>query len=137
MPFLKGEVKESPRKEFLYWSDDGDLMAIRHGDWKVTFMEQYHQGQAIWDHEYTRLRLPNIYNLLRRPVRAWDLFFLVSRLEGTPYLSDLPCNGRARSLAQHVQRVSHPPEAREIQRRRGDPEAVRVGERRHLRAGSF
>ena len=29
MPFFKGEVKESPRKEFLYWSDDGDLMAIR------------------------------------------------------------------------------------------------------------
>ena len=30
MPFLKGEVKESPRKEFIYWSDDGDLMAIRY-----------------------------------------------------------------------------------------------------------
>ena len=29
LPFFKGEVKESPRKEFLYWSDDGDLMAIR------------------------------------------------------------------------------------------------------------
>ena len=27
LPFLKGDVKESPRKEFLYWSDDGDLMA--------------------------------------------------------------------------------------------------------------
>ena len=58
-----GEVKESPRKEFLYWSDDGDLFAIRALDWKISFSEQYHQGQAIWDHEYTRLRLPNIYNL--------------------------------------------------------------------------
>ena len=29
LPFFKGEIKESPRREFLYWSDDGDLMAIR------------------------------------------------------------------------------------------------------------
>jgi len=31
MPFFKGEVKESPRKGFLYWSDDGDVFAIRVG----------------------------------------------------------------------------------------------------------
>ena len=67
IPFFKGEVKESPRKEFLYWSDDGDLFAIRALDWKISFSEQYHQGQAIWDHEYTRLRLPNIYNLRADP----------------------------------------------------------------------
>ncbi len=30
LPFLKGEVKENPRKAFLYWSDDGDLMALRY-----------------------------------------------------------------------------------------------------------
>ena len=40
LPFLKGEVKENPRKGFLYWSDDGDLMALRVGNWKCTFMEQ-------------------------------------------------------------------------------------------------
>ena len=40
MPFLKGEVKKSPREDFLYWSDDGDLMAIRVANWKVAFMEQ-------------------------------------------------------------------------------------------------
>src|SRR5499426_3201092 len=39
MPFFKGDAKESPRKEFLYWSDDGDLMALRVQDWKITFME--------------------------------------------------------------------------------------------------
>jgi arylsulfatase A-like enzyme len=41
MPFLKGEVEESPRKEFLYWSDDGDLFAIRVNEWKVSFLEQH------------------------------------------------------------------------------------------------
>src|SRR5437016_866856 len=39
MPFFKGEVKESPRKEFLYWSDDGDLMALRVKEWKISFKE--------------------------------------------------------------------------------------------------
>ncbi len=37
IPFFKGEVKESPRKDFLYWSDDGDLFAIRYDRWKITF----------------------------------------------------------------------------------------------------
>jgi arylsulfatase len=67
MPFFKGEVKDSPRQEFLYWSDDGDLFAIRIRDWKISFIEQYHQGLAIWDNDYTRLRAPNIYNLRADP----------------------------------------------------------------------
>src|SRR5690242_18612491 len=37
MPFLKGDAKESPRKEFIYWSDDGDLMAIRYQNYKAAF----------------------------------------------------------------------------------------------------
>ena len=41
LPFFKGEAKKSPREGFLYWSDDGDLMAIRVGNWKVAFMEQH------------------------------------------------------------------------------------------------
>jgi hypothetical protein len=47
MPFIKGEVKESPRKEFLYWSDDGDLLALRVGDWKIVFKEQLHMGLGV------------------------------------------------------------------------------------------
>lgn len=41
LPFLKGEVAKSPREDFLYWSADGELMALRVGEWKVTFMEQH------------------------------------------------------------------------------------------------
>src|SRR5262245_6878481 len=48
LPLFKGEVKESPRKEFLYWSDDGDLFAIRLLDWKITFFEQYAEGIGVW-----------------------------------------------------------------------------------------
>jgi arylsulfatase A-like enzyme len=48
MPFFKGEVKESPRKGFLYWSDDGDIFALRVGRWKTVFIEQNHEGLDIW-----------------------------------------------------------------------------------------
>ena len=65
--FFKGEVKESPRKEFLYWSDDGDLFAIRLLDWKITFFEQYHESIGIWQQEYTKLRVPMLYNLRADP----------------------------------------------------------------------
>jgi hypothetical protein len=46
MPFFKGEVQESPRKEFLYWSDDGDLFALRYDRWKIVFIEQNGDGTS-------------------------------------------------------------------------------------------
>jgi arylsulfatase len=49
LPFLKGDVKENPRKGFLYWSDDGDLMALRYENWKCTFMEQRAHGLGVWE----------------------------------------------------------------------------------------
>jgi arylsulfatase A-like enzyme len=67
MPFFKGEAKESPRKEFLYWSDDGDLLAIRVNHWKVSFKEQEHSGFDVWKRNFTNLRAPNIYNLRADP----------------------------------------------------------------------
>jgi arylsulfatase len=72
LPFFKGEVKESPRKEFLYWSDDGDLMAIRIGNWKAAFMEQHAEVSpetpiGVWQGQFTKLRAPNIYNLRSDP----------------------------------------------------------------------
>jgi len=72
LPFFKGEVKESPRKEFLYWSDDGDLMAIRVNEWKVTFLEQNTEISpkmpvGVWQGQFTKLRVPNLYNLRADP----------------------------------------------------------------------
>jgi arylsulfatase len=67
LPFFKGEVKESPRKEFLYWSDDGELLAIRVNQWKVAFKEQEHTGLDVWKREFTSLRAPNMYNLRSDP----------------------------------------------------------------------
>lgn len=67
LPFIKGEVKENPRKGFLYWSDDGDLMALRFGHWKATFVEQRAKGMRVWDEPAVTLRVPRIYNLRSDP----------------------------------------------------------------------
>src|SRR5260221_11238705 len=37
VPFFKGEVPRGPRYEFFYFTDNGDLTAVRYDDWKVTF----------------------------------------------------------------------------------------------------
>jgi len=67
LPFLKGEVKENPRKGFLYWSDDGDLFALRFNQWKVTFVEQRAHGLAVWFEPPVSLRGPQLYNLRSDP----------------------------------------------------------------------
>jgi arylsulfatase len=72
LPFLKGEEKASPREGFLYWSDDGDLMALRVRHWKATFIEQHTEISpttplGVWQGNFTRLRAPNLYNLRSDP----------------------------------------------------------------------
>jgi arylsulfatase A-like enzyme len=67
LPFFKGEVSENPRKGFLYWSDDGDLMALRAGNWKAVFMEQRAHGLGVWKDPLVPLRAPDLYNLRSDP----------------------------------------------------------------------
>ena len=72
-PFFKGEVKESPRPGFLYWSDEGDLMALRYGNWKVHFIEQRGEGLKAWQEPFTPLRLPKLVNLRSDPFENADI----------------------------------------------------------------
>ncbi len=59
---------ESPRKEVFYFSDDGDLTALRYKDWKVIFMEQKSPGTfRVWMEPFVPLRVPLIFNLRRDP----------------------------------------------------------------------
>ena len=60
LPFLKGEVKENPRKGFFYWSDDGDLMALRYENWKLHFMEQRAHGFHVWQEPFVPLAFPEL-----------------------------------------------------------------------------
>jgi arylsulfatase A-like enzyme len=72
LPFLKGEAKENPRKGFLYWSDDGDLMALRVSHWKVHFMEQRAHGLNVWREPFVSLRAPKIFSLRSDPFERAD-----------------------------------------------------------------
>jgi arylsulfatase A-like enzyme len=67
LPFLKGEVEDSPRRAFFYWSDDGDLMALRFDQWKIHFMEQRAHGLDVWREPLVSLRAPFIFNLRSDP----------------------------------------------------------------------
>ena len=54
LPYLTGEVDKSPRRGFIYFSDDGDVLGIRFDNWKVVFMEQRCQGTLqIWVEPFT------------------------------------------------------------------------------------
>ena len=52
LPYFKGEAKESPRKEFLYWNDDGKLVALRYNRWKLVFAEQRGHGFDVWQEPF-------------------------------------------------------------------------------------
>jgi len=68
LPLLTGETTESPRKEIFYFSDDGDLTALRYADWKLIFMEQKAEGTLrVWMEPFIPLRVPLIFNLRRDP----------------------------------------------------------------------
>jgi len=66
MPALKGEAAW-PRKEFLYWTDDGSVAALRYGNIKVTFLEQKAEGLKVWQEPFTPLRAPKLTNLRMDP----------------------------------------------------------------------
>jgi len=68
LPYLTGKAKQGPRKEIFYFSDDGDLTALRYQDWKLIFMEQRVEATfQAWMEPFIPLRVPLIFNLRRDP----------------------------------------------------------------------
>jgi arylsulfatase len=68
LPHLKGKEEKGPRKEIFYFSDDGDLTALRYQDWKIIFMEQRVEATLqAWAEPFVPLRVPLIFNLRRDP----------------------------------------------------------------------
>jgi len=72
LPFFKGEVAEGPRNEFLYWTDDGDIAALRYNNWKIVFMEQRSHGFDVWQDPFVVLRFPKLLNLRTDPFERAD-----------------------------------------------------------------
>ncbi|PKH06113.1 arylsulfatase [Moritella sp. Urea-trap-13] len=69
--FLDTSIK-GPRKEFIYASDTGDIVAIRDGDYKMIFREQRAHGIEVWQDPWTTLRAPKIFNLRMDPYERMD-----------------------------------------------------------------
>jgi arylsulfatase A-like enzyme len=72
LPYFKGQQKSGPRREFLYWTDDGDLAALRYDQWKLTFLEQRAHGFDVWEEPFVQLRVPKLFTLRGDPFERAD-----------------------------------------------------------------
>jgi arylsulfatase len=74
LPYLTGEVDKSPRRSFIYFNDDGDLVAVRYENWKAVLMEQRAPGtMRIWAEPFTPLRVPKSFDLRADPYERADI----------------------------------------------------------------
>jgi arylsulfatase len=74
LPYLTGKEVKSPRLEFFYFSDDGELTALRYDNWKAVFAEQRKEGTlAVWSEPFVKLRVPKLYNLRMDPFERADI----------------------------------------------------------------
>jgi arylsulfatase len=68
LPYFTGQEKNSARDSFFYFSDDGDLMALRYDNWKLVFAQQREPGTlALWGEPFVKTRIPWLYNLRTDP----------------------------------------------------------------------
>jgi arylsulfatase A-like enzyme len=74
LPHLTGQQERGARKEFVYFNDDGDLVALRYENWKFVFEEQRATGTLrIWAEPFTKLRLPKLFDLRSDPYERADV----------------------------------------------------------------
>jgi arylsulfatase len=74
LPYLTGQEPNSARKDFIYFNDDGDLVALRYDNWKIVFEEQRSPGtMEIWGEPFTKMRIPKLYDLHADPYERADI----------------------------------------------------------------
>ncbi|MDE1167305.1 MAG: arylsulfatase [Pseudomonas sp.] len=74
LPYITGQQPKGARDEFYYFNDDGDLVAMRWGDWKAVFCEQRKPGGfEVWQDPFVCLRVPKIFNLRMDPYERADV----------------------------------------------------------------
>ncbi len=67
LDYLSGKSQQSPRSEFIYVNDDGQIVALRYSDWKAVFLENRGEAFGVWREPFTELRVPLLFNLRRDP----------------------------------------------------------------------
>ena len=74
LPYLTGQQDKSARKEFVYFNDDGQLVALRVDNWKLVFCEQRTQGTLqIWREPFVCMRGPTMFNLRMDPYERAEI----------------------------------------------------------------
>jgi arylsulfatase A-like enzyme len=74
LQFLTQKGVKSPREGLIYFDDDGNLVAMRYGNWKMVFMEQRCPGTLqVWAEPFTVLRVPKLFNLRTDPFERADI----------------------------------------------------------------
>jgi arylsulfatase len=68
LDYFSGKTTDSPRNEFIYVNDDGQVVAIRYQDWKAVFLENRGEAFGVWREPFTELRVPLLFNLRRDPL---------------------------------------------------------------------
>ena len=67
LDYLSGKTDKSPRREFIYVGDDGNVMSVRYDDWKATYLENRAHQLQVWREPLVHLRMPLLFNLRRDP----------------------------------------------------------------------
>ena len=101
-PALRGEAVW-PRNEFIYWTDDGSVAALRYGNWKITFLKQNALGLKVWQEPFVALRAPMLANLRMDPSnepkrKTHGLPALVPR----PHVRDCTCRRLCRPMVTEL-----------------------------------
>ncbi|MBV4355927.1 arylsulfatase [Pinibacter aurantiacus] len=74
LDFLTGKTDKSARKEFIYFNDDAQLVAIRWGNYKTVFRQQSAPaGFDVWKDPFILYRVPKLFNLRMDPYERADL----------------------------------------------------------------
>jgi arylsulfatase len=119
LPYLTGLEDHSARKAFVYFNDDGDLVAMRYENWKVTFEEQRAPGTLrIWAEPFTKLRMPKLFDLRADPYERADI---TSNTYYDWMISNpaafLASQAARRPVPQELQGIPPQPAPRELQHR--------------------
>jgi arylsulfatase A-like enzyme len=129
LPYLTGQQDKSARRAFIYFNDDGQLVAIRFDNWKLVFYEQKTPGTLdVWGEPFTNRRLPLMFNLRMDPYEraqitsneyfAWTMHkaYLIYGSQAIAQrfvdsLKDYPPHQRPQSfnLDQILDQLKHPP----------------------------
>jgi arylsulfatase A-like enzyme len=72
LPHITGKEAKGPRREFLYFNDDAQLVGLRYDRWKIVFMEQRAEGQAVWRDPFVPLKAPKLFDLRMDPFERAD-----------------------------------------------------------------